>query len=542
MSDSRIVAAIQTRGMANSLAARAEQTSSSDTVVPAATVEQTSHSDDPVFNATAEQTSPSNTQEQQPPSLVARSALVDVPMGPRRMEIMEECHSSPLAGHFGLKRTLEKVKRRYHWPGLKQDLKEFIDGCLYCKRAKPTRHAPYGHLQPLPVPSGPWASVTMDFITDLPPSRLNGLVYDTILVVVDRFSKQAHYVPTRKDLDAKGLAEVWTREVLRLHGSPDDIVSDRGPCMNSKYWKSFCHYMSTHAKFSTAYHPQTDGQTERQNQTLEQYLRIYCNFEQDDWAKWLSLAEFAYNDSVHAATGYTPFRVANGRDPHGGKWPEQDLEGRAPAAMDISRYMLEQQRLLRAKLEFVRENYAKYYNRGRKEPSMTVGEQVMLSTKNIKSMRPKKKLDNKFIGPFKILEVLSPVVFRLELPKHMKIHPIFHISLLEKFVPSVNFEQQPPPEWPMLDLEDEDVYEVERILDRQMNQEGFWEYKILWKGYDESEASWETAADISSNVLRDFNAKYNKMSRKRTSEETTEHPTTIPPKRARGRPPKKRRG
>jgi len=149
-------------------------------------------------------------------------------------------------------------------------------------------------------------------------------VYDTLLVIVDRFTKMAHYVPVRGTITAPGLADVFLREVIRLHGVPKTVVSDRGPILTAKYWSSFCYHLGVTRRLSTAFHPQTDGQTERQNQTMEQYLRAYCNFEQDDWAKLACTAEFAYNDSIHASSGTTPFRANHGRDPRRAAWPERE--------------------------------------------------------------------------------------------------------------------------------------------------------------------------------------------------------------------------
>jgi hypothetical protein len=431
-----------------------------------------------------------------------------------RRVVLEMCHSDPLAGHFGYKRTLEKVRRHYIWPTLHKDVKEFIDACIPCRQSKSTRHAPYGLLKPLPVPDGPWEDVTMDFVTDLPPSAMGKEVYDSIMVIVDKLTKMAHYIPVCKTIDAKDLAMTFLREVIRLHGAPRTIVSDRGPVLVSKYWKTFCHYLSIHTKFSTAFHPQTDGQTERQNQTLEQYLRIFCSFEQDDWTTWLNTAEFAYNDSVHASTGLTPFQAYTGRHPRGGNWPVKNPPKRIPDLKDLAAKIIQSQKYLKAKLTQVQAYQAKFYNRKHKEAQFAVNDLVMLSTENIRSIRPKKKLDKKYEGPFKITEVINPQAYRLNLPKGIGIYNAFHISLLEPYKASTQFPAQKLPVWNTLDPGDPDVYEVERILDQRLNQEGFWEYQIKWKGLPESECSWEVAADISRAALTAYSSK----KRKRRSE------------------------
>ena len=250
-----------------------------------------------------------------------------------------------MVGHFGARRTLEKVQRRYKWKGMAEDVSQYCRDCVPCKKSTPARHRPYGPLAPLPPPSYAWEEVTMDFITELPPSKVNGVVYDAILVVVCRLTKMAHYIPARGDWDGVDLAQAWIREVIRLHGVPKKVISDRGPLMKAKYWDTFQYYLSARRILSSAFHPQTDGQTERQNQTLEQYLRCYCSLEQDDWALWISIGEFAYNDSVHATTKTTPFLANHGMAPRGAEWPTIALnKGEAPPGRQIAAKVIELQR------------------------------------------------------------------------------------------------------------------------------------------------------------------------------------------------------
>ena len=236
------------------------------------------------------------------------NGLLQLTMPEQKAKALEECHYSPLAGHFGARKTLEKLSRRYLWKGMAKDVAAYCNDCLHCRRSTPARHKPYGPLAPLPSPEKAWDEVVMfDFITELPPSKMSGVVYDAIMVVVCRLTKMAHYIPARGDWDGTDLAQAWIREVIRLHGVPSRIISDRGPLMNAKHWKTFNYYLNARRILTSAYHPQTDGQTERQNQMLEQYLCCYCTLEQDNWALWISLAEFAYNDSIHATIGTTPF-------------------------------------------------------------------------------------------------------------------------------------------------------------------------------------------------------------------------------------------
>jgi hypothetical protein len=429
--------------------------------------------------------------------------------GERRI-VLEMCHCDPLAGHFGYKRTLEKVRRHYTWATIRRDVKEFIDACIACRQSKAARHAPFGLLRPLPIPDGPWEDLTMDFITDLPPSRVGEDVFDSIMVIVDKLTKMAHYIPVTKTIGAKELALVFLREVVRLHGVPRSITTDRGPVLVSHYWKAFCNTLSIHAKTSTAFHPQTDGQTERQNQTLEQYLRVYCCFEQDDWAIWLNTAEFAYNDSVHASTGVTPFVAYTGRHPRGGEWPLTTPKRDTPDHNTYIAKMIEIQKFVRAKLTQAQAYQAKFYDRWHKKAQFAVNDLVMLSTKNIRSIRPKKKLDKKFEGPFRITEVINPQAYRLNLPKGINSYNAFHVSLLEPYKASERFPAKTGPIWNTLDLGEPDVYEVEEILEERRNQEGFWEYKIKWRGYPMEDCTWEVATQISRAAMNAYRRKKRK--------------------------------
>jgi hypothetical protein len=170
----------------------------------------------------------------------------------------------------------------------------------------------------LPQPRGLWTDISVGFIVGLPVScrKRYAKPYNAILVVVDWYTKQARYFPCHDTLDAVGLAEILTRKlVLRDAGILQSVVSDCGPQFTSKFWAAFCHHLCINRRLSTAYHPQTDGQTERQNQTLKQYLRAYVNYLQDDWVHWLPLAKFAYNNTVHASTGVTPFFAEKGFHP-----------------------------------------------------------------------------------------------------------------------------------------------------------------------------------------------------------------------------------
>ena len=172
-----------------------------------------------------------------------------------------------------------------------------------CQWSKAVRHAPYGHLQPNEVQEQLWRSIAMDFITDLPNS--NG--YDTILVVIDRLTKMSHVIPCRKDLDAQQFATLFMKHIVQLHGIPRDIITDSGSLFTTELWKETTKNLGIERRLSTAFHPQTDAQTERTNAILEQYLRSYINYQQDNWSDLLAIAEFAYNNRYQETIKTTPF-------------------------------------------------------------------------------------------------------------------------------------------------------------------------------------------------------------------------------------------
>ena len=266
----------------------------------------------------------------------------------------------------------------------------------------------------------------MDFITDLPPSSS----FDTIFVVVDRLTKMAHFVPCKKTITGEETAKLFLDNIYRYHGLPDDIVSDRGPQFISRFWKSLFEILKVDIRLSSAFHPQTDGQTERVNQILEQYLRCTINYQQDDWTSYLLLAEFAYNNTTHASTQQTPFYSNYGHHPKLDMLQPSRSEN--PAVEEFATRMAELQATMKSHLEKAQKRYKVAADALRKEqPSFQVGDKVWLLRRNIKTNRPCDKLDYRRLGPFTIQKQINPVAYRLELPASMKVHPVFHASLLK---------------------------------------------------------------------------------------------------------------
>ena len=410
----------------------------------------------------------------------------------QQKKLVKELHESVLGGHPGIKKTLERVQQYYAFPSMKRKVTEVIKACETCIKIRAARHKPYGLLEPLPTAQRAWGSISMDFITKLPKSTAPDgaeVTYDSIWVVVDRLTKWAYFIPWREKTTAEQLSYLFERHIVSHHGLPDDITSDRGSLFTSKFWDALMKRLDVKSKLSTAFHPQTDGQTERLNQVIEQYLRSYVNFEQDNWVDLLPTAQMAYNASKTNTTEVSPFFANYGYEP--------ELR-QGPAAAGVPRAAVRADRLhevhsmLRNTLEFVRERMREHYDKHRLEgPRLKEGDKVFLLTRNIRTKRPSKKLDFKKIGPFKIKKKISTSNYELDLPKTMRLRTkVFHISLLEPAHKNAKLETHVEAE-----DDEEPEYEVETILDSRVSQ-GKLEYLIKWVGYEPESNSWEPLENL----------------------------------------------
>lgn len=212
-------------------------------------------------------------------------------------------HSSALGGHSGIAATYYKLRKHFSWKGMRQDVESYIKQCSMCQRSKHSNTHPMGLLHPLPIPVGVWQDLSMDFIEGLPKSQ----GYNVILIVVDRLSKYAHFIALKHPYTAHSIAQTFMDNIVKLHGLPNSIVTDRDTVFLSAFWKELFKLYKVNLQFSTTYHPQSDGQTERVNQCLEMYLRCAVHDSPTTWKTWLSLAELWYNSSLHTAIGCSPF-------------------------------------------------------------------------------------------------------------------------------------------------------------------------------------------------------------------------------------------
>ncbi len=417
--------------------------------------------------------------------------------------ILHECHDGKTGGHFGAAKTLSRVTRRFVWPRMHAEIKEYVATCLACQSNKPSSQLPIGLLQPLPIPEWAWHTITLDLITQLPRSASG---HDAILVVVDKLTKYVYYIATVTAVTAVQLAELVIHNVVRYRGIPRAIVSDRDPRFTSIFWQSLWQQLGTKLNMSTAFHPQTDGQTERANRTLEEGLRAYIAYHQLDWDQHLVPLEIAFNNTVQASTGFTPFYLNSGREI---ELPlDQAVAGAQPSANQTSADRLAR---LSADLQQAKDNLraaqqrqAKYADEKRRELVFKVGDQVMLSTEHLKLKVPGQtaKLLAKFIGPLKITKVISDTAYELDLPHAMRIHPSFHVSKLKPYRDgSASFPWRVQPTRPPPDIlpDGEEAWEVERIIDKRQRRFGRStrvEYLVHWKGFPDHDRTWEPASNL----------------------------------------------
>ncbi|KAI7934413.1 hypothetical protein MJO28_017046 [Puccinia striiformis f. sp. tritici] len=387
---------------------------------------------------------------------------------------------------------------------MRKFVNRYVDGCDSCLRVKPTTQHAYGSLEPLPIPAGPWTDISYDLITDLPESKS----YDSILTVVDRLTKMAHFLPCRKTMNASQLADKMTREVWKLHGTPKTIVSDRGSVFISQITKELSHRLGISLRPSTAYHPRTDGQSEIANKAVEQYLRHFISYRQDDWEPLLATAEFAYNNNKHTSTGTSPFKANYGYEPTYGGIPM--AEQCIPEVEQRLKLLAEVQEEVKSCLEAAQEAMSTQFNKGvRETPKWKEGDEVWLNSRNISTTRPTAKFDYRWLGPFAIQSQISPSVYKLTLPLSMRgVHPVFHVSMLRKHTADT-IEGRQRTEMPPLIVGDEEEWEVEEILDCRKKGKRV-EYLIAWKGFGQENNSWEPEGNLanSTELLEEFKRKF----------------------------------
>jgi hypothetical protein len=455
-----------------------------------------------------------------------RNALYVPDYSNLRLQLLPEHHDAPISGHLGRDKVYASLSRVFYWPKMLEDVAQYIQSCETCQRTKPRNHRPYGLLQPLPTPTRRWAEVTTDVMSGLP---LTPRGHDALTVFVDRLSKRLHVAPCSKDPSAETLAHIFFDTVWRHHGMPTGIVSDRGTQYTSTFWNALFKWAGTGLRMSTAFHPESDGQSERALRSITAMLRAYCQERPEDWDLRLAAVEYAYNKSVNASTGYSPFYLEYGELP---LEPAHLLNPRAadlPVEADAHSFATRLQQDIaaaQAHLAKAQARQSKYANQKRREHAFAVGDMVLLSTENlaITSAESVRKFRVLFEGPFEILDFPSPVSARLDLPPEAfpRVHPVFHVSLLRPYYWREADEDTGPSDGPadsplpVYTERGEDIWEVDAILDRSVYRKAHWrkfrgkdrwfptvwQYKVRWRGFGPEHDTWEVGTQFRGEAIK----------------------------------------
>ena len=378
---------------------------------------------------------------------------------------------------------------------MKREIAEFVSRCDVCRRVKAEHQKPAGLLQPLKVPEWKWEEIGMDFITGLPKTSSG---YDSIWVIVDRLSKSAHFIPVKTSYNGEKLAELYMARIVCLHGVPKKIVSDRGTQFTSRFWKKVHEVLGTELNFSTAYHPQTDGQTERVNQVLEDMLRACALTCKRTWDKSLPYAEFSYNNSYQASLQMSPFEALYGRKCRTPlNWHE--VGENQVFGPDTLEEADKQVKMIQERLRAAQSRQKVYADRRRHDLSFKKGDDVYLKVSPLRGMRRfgiKGKLAPRYIGPFAITARRGEVAYELALPEKLsKVHNVFHVSELKKCFDKPE-EEARKTSLDVIEVQDDLTYEEypvkildEKIRTTRRNVIKF--CKVQWSNHSEEEATWE---------------------------------------------------
>ena len=402
-------------------------------------------------------------------------------------------------------KTLDLVRRCFNWPGMKSDIQAMIAACPQCQRNKFQRGKPVGLLQPLRVPDTRWHTVTLDFVTCLP--RTHRTRYDAILVFVDKLTKMTHLAPCKTTCTAAQTAHLLNQHVIKHHGVPQHLVSDRDPRFTSVFWKHLCKELGIKPCMSSAFHPQSDGQTERMNQVVEEVLRNYLDTDQKQWDVLLPYVEFAINNSVNASTGETPFFMNYGMHPRTPVMNQLKYHQKQalPVLQDVLQDLVSSLSRVKTLLHAAMDRQKRYADAKRRHVEYLPGQQVLLSTKHLsfKGSGPR-KLYPRYVGPFQVLDMINQTAAKLKLPDGWRIHNVFHISLLRPYHQPIQPDRVPLPE---LDAQGLPMYQPERLVGYRLRKERS-EYQVQWHGYSSEHNSWEPVSKIPTSLIYEYHQQH----------------------------------
>jgi hypothetical protein len=432
-------------------------------------------------------------------------------------------------GHHGRDKVAAAASTRFWWQGMDAAVRKYVASCPKCQQVKPAPGKEQGLAMPLPVPEGPWTWVTMDFLGPLPVTPRG---HDMVLVFVDRFTKMKHFAPCKSTITAPQAVELFEQHVVRLHGWPNMITSDRGSIFVSKFWESYFARFGVQLRRSTSHRPQTDGQSEIEIKTLQKVLESYAAATRDDWDTHLPMAEFSINSTPSATTGKSPFKNQYGHEATKpidlalaklgltstttgaagvvvSKDGERDDQGRSDLVEQHLKQLQEVVTFARRRLQDTQERQAAAIANHRRPATYVEGQQVMLSTQHLvlptDQALHSAKLRPKFVGPYTIVKVVNPNAVKLKLNPGDRFHPVVNVARLKPFVPTpYEFETRPqPPQRPPPQVSDDNGQEewrVETIVGERYNRRRRrQEWCVKWLGYDDSECTWEPLENLFDN-------------------------------------------
>ena len=390
------------------------------------------------------------------------------------------------------------LRQHLWWPKLASEVEQYVKGCMECQKNKTNTQHKKAPLSPIfPQPDTlPFTTIAMDFIVKLPKSQ----GYDAILTITDQgCTKMAIFLPCNETIDAEGVAQLYFNNVFPHFGVPSKVITDRDPRFTSRFMKELCHQLHIEQNTSTAYHLCTDGQSERTNQWLEQYLWFWVNHHQDNWRQFLPMAEYAHNSWQNKTTKTTPYQTLIGYNP-AADW--RPVNATVPAPITRLEQWKRARQIAYAQMQSAQECWMKAKQEGRR---FQEGDLVWLEGCNLKIDQPTSKLATKRYGPFPVAKVLSPITYQLTLPEQWKIHPMFHVDLLtpykETVFHGVNYTR-PPPDL----INDEEEYKVEQILDSwTKGRNRRVQYLVKWVGYPDSDNQWLDVEQLTADeAIREF--------------------------------------
>nr|KYP62559.1 Retrotransposable element Tf2 [Cajanus cajan] len=344
--------------------------------------------------------------------------------------VLEEGYKSILSIHPGMTKMYQDLKKTFWWSGMKRDIAEYVAACLTCQKAKVEHQKPSGLLQMMEILEWKWDSITTDFIIGLPRSARNS---DVIWVIVDRLTKCAHFLPVNIKWSLENLTQLYMREIVWLHWVPSSIISDRDPRFTSKFWQSLHQALGTKLRLSFAYHPQTDGQSERTIQSLEDLLRACVLDHLGSWEEVLPLVEFMYNNSFHASIRMVSFKALYGKRCRTPLCWYQDGES-VVVGLKLILQTTEKVKLIQERIKTAQSRQKSYADKRRKPLEFVEGEHVFLKVTPGRALRAK-KLTPRFVGPYQIIHRVGPIAYRLALPPFLSnLHDVFYVSQPRKYV------------------------------------------------------------------------------------------------------------